>query len=208
MSTSMSLENPAHGSGSTSPGQNIPSSSSREYKLPIEKFHEGKDQRDVLPLHVSRSRSGRSPTTQSQTPKHHAGIDSTLARSRSTSTSTARGNHLSPILSRLTSRGTSTNEGGGGRLRSQSSYSQDPEMPNGPRAPSPKPEEANAPPPEEEVTHVRLLAHYSSLVWASMLGCLIRLGLNALGDCEYSTNNFCTHLARLRFPLFCFLCRC
>jgi hypothetical protein len=45
-------------------------------------------------------------------------------------------------------------------------------------------EEANAPPVDNEVTTSRMVAHYSGLVLASMIGCLIRLGLEALGQCE------------------------
>ena len=59
--------------------------------------------------------------------------------------------------------------------------SEDPEQTRPPRQPSPPPEEANAPPPEEEITPLRLTAHYSSLVLSSMIGCLFRLGLTALG---------------------------
>ena len=64
-----------------------------------------------------------------------------------------------------------------------SSASEDPELPGEPRPPSPPQPRANAPPPMEEVTATRLLAHYSGLVLASMVGCLIRLGLTALGTC-------------------------
>jgi fluoride ion exporter CrcB/FEX len=39
----------------------------------------------------------------------------------------------------------------------------------------------NIEPPPEDMTHYRLLAHYSILVLASMAGCLIRLGLTAMG---------------------------
>ncbi|ORY20917.1 CrcB-like protein-domain-containing protein [Naematelia encephala] len=56
----------------------------------------------------------------------------------------------------------------------------DPERPDPPRPPSPPPREENAPPPADEVTHSRLAAHYSGLVLASMIGTLIRLGLDAL----------------------------
>ncbi|WWC59611.1 uncharacterized protein I303_102169 [Kwoniella dejecticola CBS 10117] len=66
-------------------------------------------------------------------------------------------------------------------VRSESTMSEDPEVPRPPRPESPKPPEDNAPPPAEEVTRLRLSAHYAGLVLASMLGCLIRLGLNALG---------------------------
>jgi hypothetical protein len=45
-------------------------------------------------------------------------------------------------------------------------------------------EEANAPPVDNEVTASRMVANYSGLVLASMIGCLIRLGLEALGQCE------------------------
>ena len=74
------------------------------------------------------------------------------------------------------------------RIRSShqtaSSLSEDPERPRQPQPPSPAPPEANAPPPAEEVTPLRLGAHYSGLVLASMLGTLIRLGLGALATCE------------------------
>ncbi|ODN79520.1 hypothetical protein L202_03482 [Cryptococcus amylolentus CBS 6039] len=56
-----------------------------------------------------------------------------------------------------------------------------PEHLGGPPPPPPPAPEANAPPPAEEVTHLRLGAHYGGLVLASMLGCLVRLGLSALG---------------------------
>ena len=39
----------------------------------------------------------------------------------------------------------------------------------------------NIEPPPEDMTHYRLLAHYSILVLASMAGCLVRLGLTAMG---------------------------
>ena len=55
-------------------------------------------------------------------------------------------------------------------------------------SPSPQPdrveEEENAPPPAEKVTRLRLGAHYAGLVLASMLGSLIRLGLEGLTTCE------------------------
>ncbi|KAK8847546.1 hypothetical protein IAR55_005404 [Kwoniella newhampshirensis] len=66
--------------------------------------------------------------------------------------------------------------------RTQSTLSEDPEQVRPPRAPSPTPPEDNAPPPEQEVTKLRLGAHYAGLVWASMIGCLIRLGLEGLGE--------------------------
>lgn len=69
-------------------------------------------------------------------------------------------------------------------IRTASSRSEDPELPRPPRAPSPEPPEANAPPPEGEVTRLRLSAHYAILVLASMVGTLIRLGLEALATCE------------------------
>lgn len=59
--------------------------------------------------------------------------------------------------------------------------SEDPEQSRPNRPASPPPPEANAPPPEEEVTPLRFTAHYASLVLSSMKGCLIRLGLIALG---------------------------
>ncbi|TYJ56047.1 hypothetical protein B9479_003290 [Cryptococcus floricola] len=67
------------------------------------------------------------------------------------------------------------------RSRSRSSLSADPEHLGGPPSPPPPAPEGNAPPPAEEVTHLRLGAHYGGLVLASMLGCLVRLGLSALG---------------------------
>lgn len=63
-----------------------------------------------------------------------------------------------------------------------SSLSEDPELPRPPRPPSPEGPEANAPPPTEEVTPLRLTAHYSILVLASMVGTLIRLGLEGLAS--------------------------
>jgi CrcB protein len=39
----------------------------------------------------------------------------------------------------------------------------------------------NIEPPLEDMTHYRLLTHYAILVLASMAGCLIRLGLIAMG---------------------------
>jgi len=68
--------------------------------------------------------------------------------------------------------------------RSATSMSADPEIPNPPQPPDPAPSEANAPPPVEEVTKLRLAAHYSGLVLASMVGTLIRLGLQALSECR------------------------
>ncbi|ORX34021.1 CrcB-like protein-domain-containing protein [Kockovaella imperatae] len=65
--------------------------------------------------------------------------------------------------------------------QSMSAVSEDPELPSEARPPSPPPREGEAPPPVEEVTLSRLGAHYSGLVLASMAGCLIRLGLTALG---------------------------
>ncbi|WRT64643.1 uncharacterized protein IL334_001577 [Kwoniella shivajii] len=70
-------------------------------------------------------------------------------------------------------------------MRSRSSISEDPEQPREARPPSPPGPEANAPPPEEEVTHLRLAAHYSGLVLSSFIGCLIRLGL--IGLATYDT---------------------
>ena len=40
----------------------------------------------------------------------------------------------------------------------------------------------NLEPPPEDLTRYRLLAHYSVLVLASMAGCLVRLGLTAMGS--------------------------
>ncbi|RXK40912.1 hypothetical protein M231_01760 [Tremella mesenterica] len=59
---------------------------------------------------------------------------------------------------------------------------EDPELPRPPRQPSPPQPGDNVPPPSDEVTHSRLTAHYCGLVLSSMLGCLIRLGLEALGN--------------------------
>lgn len=74
------------------------------------------------------------------------------------------------------------------RIRSSqqttSSQSEDPEIQRPAQPPSPAPPEANAPPPAEEVTVLRLAAHYSTLVLASMLGTLTRLGLEALTTCK------------------------
>lgn len=62
--------------------------------------------------------------------------------------------------------------------------SADPEQLRPPRPPSPPRPQENIPPPAEEVTVLRLTAHYAGLVLASMVGCLIRLGLTALGTYE------------------------
>ncbi|KIR60460.1 hypothetical protein I314_03755 [Cryptococcus bacillisporus CA1873] len=67
------------------------------------------------------------------------------------------------------------------RNRSRSSISADPEEYIPSRPPSPPGPSANAPPPSERVTHLRLSAHYAVLVLSSMLGCVARLGLNSLG---------------------------
>ena len=65
--------------------------------------------------------------------------------------------------------------------RTESQRSADPEYAGQPRASSPPSNEReNIAPPAEEITPLRLVAHYSSLVLASILGCLIRLGLTAL----------------------------
>lgn len=53
-----------------------------------------------------------------------------------------------------------------------------------PRPTSPREYEAPAAPPGEEVTPLRLAAHYAGLVPMSLFGTLIRLGLVALGTCE------------------------
>ncbi len=53
-----------------------------------------------------------------------------------------------------------------------------------PRPPSPREYEAPAAPPGEEVTPLRLAAHYAGLVPMSLFGTLIRLGLVALATCE------------------------
>ncbi|WVQ98215.1 hypothetical protein IAU59_005337 [Kwoniella sp. CBS 9459] len=58
----------------------------------------------------------------------------------------------------------------------------DPERSTPPREPSPPPRQENAPPPAEEVTKLRLAAHYAGLVLAGMLGCLARLGLEGLAE--------------------------
>ncbi|OCF45740.1 hypothetical protein I317_00228 [Kwoniella heveanensis CBS 569] len=69
------------------------------------------------------------------------------------------------------------------RARTQSDASGfDPEQSTPPRQPSPPPRQENAPPPAEEVTKLRLAAHYSGLVLAAMLGCLARLGLDGLAE--------------------------
>lgn len=52
-----------------------------------------------------------------------------------------------------------------------------------PEWPEVRPPKANAPPPVDEEPWYRSLAHYAGLVLASMLGCLIRLGLDALANC-------------------------
>ncbi|OWZ51272.1 hypothetical protein J010_05425 [Cryptococcus neoformans] len=69
------------------------------------------------------------------------------------------------------------------RNRSRSSLSADPEEFLPSRPPSPPGPNANAPPPSERVTRLRLSAHYAVLVLSSMLGCVARVGLNAL--CTY-----------------------
>ena len=69
----------------------------------------------------------------------------------------------------------------------RSSVDEDPELPSEPPPPPGPAPQANAPPPVEEVTYSRLAAHYAGLVLASMVGCLVRLGLTALGTCELST---------------------
>jgi hypothetical protein len=76
--------------------------------------------------------------------------------------------------------------------RSRSQESADPEYDGGPRQPSPPNDErGTVAPPAEEVTPLRLVAHYAVLVLASMVGCLIRLGLTALG----------TYDGRVIFPI-------
>lgn len=72
------------------------------------------------------------------------------------------------------------------RNRSRSSISADPEEFLPSRPPSPPGPNANAPPPSERVTRLRLSAHYAVLVLSSMLGCVARVGLNALCTCWYS----------------------
>lgn len=42
----------------------------------------------------------------------------------------------------------------------------------------------DASPPPEKPTILRQTAHYAGLVFAAMIGTLIRLGLEALTDCE------------------------
>ncbi|WVQ69417.1 uncharacterized protein L199_007634 [Kwoniella botswanensis] len=97
-----------------------------------------------------------------------------------TSPSTHQQQNLTSIVSHTTSlsRNRSTRQS---HVRSESSISEDPELPRPPRPRSPPAPEDNAPPPKEEVTTLRLAAHYAGLVLASILGCLIRLGLNGLG---------------------------
>ncbi|KAK6903580.1 hypothetical protein L486_03149 [Kwoniella mangroviensis CBS 10435] len=109
-----------------------------------------------------------SPTTHSRT-DHHV-----------SSSPFAPHPPLTSVLSHTTSlsRNRSTRQS---RPRSASSLSEDPEIPRPARPPSPPAPEANAPPPAEEVTRLRLVAHYAGLVLASILGCLIRLGLYGLG---------------------------
>lgn len=65
--------------------------------------------------------------------------------------------------------------------RDEENAEEDPEQQDPSRPPSPPQPEANAPPPAEEITPLRLSAHYAGLVLSSMAGCLIRLGLTALG---------------------------
>jgi hypothetical protein len=55
---------------------------------------------------------------------------------------------------------------------------QEPSRPSTPPQPGP-----NAPPPPKTTRIRREAAHYAGLVLASMAGCLIRLGLEALGSC-------------------------
>ena len=69
--------------------------------------------------------------------------------------------------------------------RTTSTLSEDPEVLRPPQPPSPAPPGPNAPPPSEEVTPLRFAAHYGGLVLASMIGTLIRLGLEALATCEW-----------------------
>lgn len=76
------------------------------------------------------------------------------------------------------------------RNRSRSSISADPEGYIPSRPPSPPGPSANAPPPSERVTHLRLSAHYAVLVLSSMLGCVARLGLNSLGTCKYTSYTY------------------
>lgn len=76
------------------------------------------------------------------------------------------------------------------RSRTRSSISADPEEYIPSRPPSPPGPSANAPPPSERVTHLRLSAHYAVLVLSSMLGCVARLGLNSLGTCKYTSSTY------------------
>lgn len=76
------------------------------------------------------------------------------------------------------------------RSRSRSSISADPEEYIPSRPPSPPGPSANAPPPSERVTRLRLSAHYAVLVLSSMLGCVARLGLNSLGTCKYTSYTY------------------
>lgn len=61
--------------------------------------------------------------------------------------------------------------------------SQDPEEDDPPRSATPPQPGPNAPPPPKSVRVQREAAHYAGLVLASMVGCLIRLGVEALGSC-------------------------
>lgn len=75
----------------------------------------------------------------------------------------------------------------GTSLASRSSA--DPELYEAARPPSPRGPEGPAP-TSENVTLSRRAAHYSVLVLASMIGTLIRLGLEALADCESRCRRF------------------
>lgn len=70
------------------------------------------------------------------------------------------------------------------RLASTRSLDPEQPVPDEPPRPPSRVDEDNAPPPAEEVTPLRLGAHYAVLILAAMLGTLIRLGLDALGACE------------------------
>jgi hypothetical protein len=82
--------------------------------------------------------------------------------------------------------------------RTQSSMEEDPERLRPQREPTPLPPEANAPPPAEEVTALRMGAHYGGLVLASMIGTLIRLGLDGLATCTFGKPPFLSSSSVIR----------
>lgn len=61
----------------------------------------------------------------------------------------------------------------------------------------------DAPPPAEKPTFLRQTAHYAGLVLAAMIGTLIRLGLDALMDCEleFCALQLTTDDGKVIFPL-------